>query len=277
MVQPTQPNQPKPNAKLTKLLECFFKALQKFKVECNKPKLDVFAQANARTEIEKARQAVNAYKGDNNYNRLYERMIKLHEIAGSHPRTSIKDCAFSAAADDWFEFIKSPWAGKPGNIADGFTSNIGIPRKPAAPITSKPNMANEKQTPADTGTKSTEAGAVQAAGKPTKHKCQRGKDVTFKVNSKLTTNLITLGHAAFQALEKPDKDVDLELCKRLWIRSVKALIGLRLAGGGAIPAIKGVDVAAFYGINGATPSKTEAEIKRLEAKLAKLKAKAGKK
>ena len=81
-------------------------------------------------------------------------------------------------------------------------------------------MRKQQQTPVDTGTKSTDAGAVQAAGKPNKNKFQRGKDVTFKVNSKLTTNLITLGHAAFQALEKPDKDVDLELCKRLWVRSV---------------------------------------------------------
>ena len=81
-------------------------------------------------------------------------------------------------------------------------------------------MRKQQPTPVEPGTNSTEAGAVQAAGKPTKHKFQRGKDVTFKVNSKLTTNLITLGHAAFQALEKPDKDVDLELCKRLWIRNV---------------------------------------------------------
>jgi hypothetical protein len=136
-------------------------------------------------------------------------------------------------------------------------------------------MRKQQPTPVEPGTNSTDAGAVKAAGKPSKF--TRGKDVTFKVNSKLTTNLITLGHAAFQALEKPDKDVDLELCKRLWIRSVKTLIALRLAGGGAIPKIKGVDVAAFYGVEDAGQSKHQAEIKRLEAKLAKLKAKAGKK
>jgi hypothetical protein len=234
--------------------------------------------------ITRVRQANLAYANDQNSWGKYvawllarSRVLKYREIprhnelvdamnAARGPNGEPKVSVASQALDDYyFEIMGEP--GRP--VSRGYLDAICS--------TSKPNMANEKQTPADTGKKSTEAGAVQVAGKPTKHKCQRGKDVTFKVNSKLTTNLITLGHAAFQALEKPDKDVDLELCKRLWIRSVKALIGLRLAGGGAIPAIKGVDVAAFYGINGATPSKTEAEIKRLEAKLAKLKAKAGKK
>ena len=136
-------------------------------------------------------------------------------------------------------------------------------------------MRKQQPTPVDTGTQSTDAGAVKAAGKPTKF--TRGKDVTFKVNSKLTTNLINLGHLAYQALEKPGSDIDLALSKRLWVRSVKSLIALRLAGGGSVPAIKGVDVVAFYGIEGVKPSKTEADIKRLEARIAKLKAKLGKK
>jgi len=138
-------------------------------------------------------------------------------------------------------------------------------------------MRKQQPTPVDTGTQSTEAGAVQAAGKPTKSKFHRGKDVTFKVNTKLTTNLINLGHIAYQALEKPGQDIDLAACKRLWISNVRSLIGIRLAAGARVPDIKGVDVVAFYGVEGAKPSKTEAEIKRLEAKLAKLKAKVGKK
>ncbi len=138
-------------------------------------------------------------------------------------------------------------------------------------------MRKQQPTPVDTGTQSTDAGAVQAAGKPIKSKFHRGKDVTFKVNSKLTTNLINLGHLGYQALEKPGHDIDLALCKRLWIRSVKHLIAIRLAAGAKVPAIKGVDVVAFYGVEGVAPSKTEAQIRKLEAKLAKLKAKIGKK
>ena len=79
-------------------------------------------------------------------------------------------------------------------------------------------MRKQQPTPVDTGTQSTDAGAVKAAGKP--NKFTRGKDVTFKVNSKLTTNLINLGHLAYQALEKPGSDIDLALSKRLWVRSV---------------------------------------------------------
>lgn len=116
-------------------------------------------------------------------------------------------------------------------------------------------MRKQQPTPVEPGKNSTDAGAVQAAGKPSKF--TRGKDVTFKVNSKLTTNLITLGHLAYQALETPGTDIDLALSKRLWVRSVKSLIALRLAGGGSVPAIKGVDVVAFYGVEGVKPSKTE--------------------
>ena len=60
-------------------------------------------------------------------------------------------------------------------------------------------MRKQQPTPVEPGTNSTDADAVKVAGKPTKSKFQRGKDVTFKVNSKLTTNIIALGHAAFLA------------------------------------------------------------------------------
>ena len=49
-------------------------------------------------------------------------------------------------------------------------------------------MRTQQQTPVDTGTKSTDAGAVKAAGKTT----TRGKDTTIKVGTKLTTQLARL-------------------------------------------------------------------------------------
>lgn len=136
-------------------------------------------------------------------------------------------------------------------------------------------MRKQQQTPVDTGTQSTDADAVQVAGKPT---ATRGKDATFKVNTKLTTQLITLGHYAYLALEKPEADIDLGATKRLWISNVKKLIELRVKAGADIPKIKGVDVVSYYGLHKAKPkpklTKREVRIQRLEAELARLKAKA---
>ena len=49
-------------------------------------------------------------------------------------------------------------------------------------------MRKQQPTPVDTGTQSTDAGAVKAAGKST----TRGKDTTIKVGAKLTTQLARL-------------------------------------------------------------------------------------
>lgn len=134
-------------------------------------------------------------------------------------------------------------------------------------------MRKQQPTPEETGKNSTEAGAVQAAGKTT----TRGKDTTIKVGTKLTTQLITLGHLAYLALEKPGHEIDLALTKRLWIRNVKELITLRLKAGATLPRISGVDVASYYGIKSpARVSPAQAKIARLEAELARLKAKQAK-
>lgn len=134
-------------------------------------------------------------------------------------------------------------------------------------------MRKQQPTPVDTGTQSTEADAVQAVGKG-----KRGSDTTFKVGSKLTTQIITLGHLAYLALEKPGHEIDLALTKRLWIRNVRELLDIRLKAGATLPRIAGIDVAAYYGLQQRIKvSRTDAKIKRLEAELAKLKAKQAKK
>jgi len=137
-------------------------------------------------------------------------------------------------------------------------------------------MRKQQPTPVEPGKNSTEAGAVQAAGTSKASVPTRGKDMTFKVPSTLTTRIIAYGHYAYLALEKPDAEVDLEVCKRLWIKAVNDLLTLRAAAGCEPPRINGVDVRTFYGAPKAKSTRTETQIKKLEARLAKLKAKQAK-
>jgi hypothetical protein len=134
-------------------------------------------------------------------------------------------------------------------------------------------MRKQQPTPVDTGTQSTEADAVHVAGKAVARKgFGRGADLVVKLNTRLTTRLIEAGHQAFLALEKPGHDVDLAAVKARWISGVQELIAARFKAGSGYPVIDGINFQKFYG---ATSAKTKDEIKieKLEAKLAKLKAK----
>jgi hypothetical protein len=128
-----------------------------------------------------------------------------------------------------------------------------------------------KQNPEDTGTQSTDAGAVQAAGK-TVGRTKRGADLVVKINTRLTTRLIETGHQAFLALEKPGHDVNLADLKVRWVTCVQDLLAARFKAGSGYPVIEGVNVPKFYGAVSAK-SKDQVAIEKLEARLAKLKAK----
>lgn len=132
-------------------------------------------------------------------------------------------------------------------------------------------MRKQQPTPVDTGTKSTEADAVNVAGKRPARK-GRGADSVVKLNTRLTTRLIEAGHQAFLALEKPGHNVDLAAVKARWIIGVQELIVARFKAGSGYPVIDGINFQKFYGANNAK-TKDEIKIEKLEAKLAKLKAK----
>jgi hypothetical protein len=179
MVQPNQPNKPKPGPKLTRLLEIFFKTMIRRDKATNEAR-----RKHEEYKLKVASEAVRRYKGDAHLNRLQEKTEALHERMADGDTSEKTIVAFTAALEEWWAYLKSPWD-------DGTYDSLKATwRHPIGnhPSNSKPSMANEKQTPADTGTKSTDAGAVKAAGKTT----TRGKDTTIKVGTKLTTQLARL-------------------------------------------------------------------------------------
>jgi hypothetical protein len=134
-------------------------------------------------------------------------------------------------------------------------------------------MRTQQQTPVDAGTQSTDAGAVQAAGKAkSKRATKRGGDKVVCINTRLVTRLIEAGHNAVLALESPKHNVDLADCKARWISGVRDLIAARLKSGASYPHIDGVDLRKFYGAT-SVKDKRQILIEKLEARLAKLKAK----
>jgi len=119
-----------------------------------------------------ARSKVLKYREIPRHNELVDAMNAARGPDGD-PKVSV---ASQALDDYYFEIMGEPGRPVSRGYLDAICSN------------SKPNMANEKQTPVDPGIQSTDAGAVKAAGKTT----TRGKDTTIKVGTKLTTQLARL-------------------------------------------------------------------------------------